>query len=55
MNFRTVIDDLHMKYPVIRTKQLIPVFPHIPNKYRKMDFPDKGSCDSTSHKPEFTT
>ena len=34
-NFRRVIALLHMKYPVIIRKQLIPVLPHIPNAHSK--------------------
>jgi hypothetical protein len=35
-NFLSVILLLHIKYPVIKRKQSIPVFPHMPNIYRNM-------------------
>ena len=34
-NFRNVILLVHMKYPVIIMKQLIPAFPQAPNMNRK--------------------
>lgn len=47
--------DVHMKYPVISTKQLMPVFPHIPNKNKNIDLSDKGFSYIKSINLELTT
>ena len=45
--------DLHIKYPVIRIKQFIPVLPHMPKIYRNKDLVSNGklliSCITLPH------
>lgn len=54
-NFLKEILDLHIKYPVINRKQLIPVFPQAPNRLKKVVFAHNTSSFITSNNPEFTT
>lgn len=57
-NFRNVILDVHMKYPVIIRKQLIPVFPHMPNRNRYIALAANGADligPPTDNNPELTT
>lgn len=57
-NFLAVIFDLHMKYPVIIKKQLMPILPHAPNNRRKIDCAEIGDAaigPSADANPELTT
>lgn len=49
------MSDLHIKYPVIIIKQLIPVFPHAPNISILNDDADTGDSAKIEIKPELTT
>lgn len=48
--------DLHIKYPVIKTKQFMPVFPPQPNIRQKRELKDNTFSGVISAIiPEFTT
>ena len=54
-NFRRVIFKRHIKQPVISTKQLMPVLPHIPKSHKYSDLEVAGSSVIIYINPLFTT